>query len=391
LNIGAEFTAYNPDLPGTPYFVYGPSAANGKKGQQVNGTVEAPKNLDYSTVANLLSAINSGQIIAANPGNVKNTDLLQNANITESELVDLLRSQNLLASDGTSIKAPSEGFNLTISKYFGNGKAATATIHFPGSNDNGAPIFYEKPNSTQWQKRYANGVLVVEQGTKWDSAIASNVFAAYISKNDRTRVHVYTVTNNVNTSVPGIYSVTLGATNTATNKTSYKTFQVLVQGNGEKTINYVPGYGVLVWSVDGNTASSTGRTVYTGTAVKTGESTVVDGVSYTKVSYTDQKTGAGITGWVQTQYLSDAWKIGKQSNTNKPSNSSEEKASGVATVTYKGRGGVNLLNAEGKYQNQYVKKGSAWKVFAKKTINGETMYRLGTQSQWIPAKYVSVK
>jgi hypothetical protein len=88
--------------------------------------------------------------------------------------------------------------------------------------------------------------------------------------------------------------------------------------------------------------------------------------------------------------LDGSWK-NNNTNTNKPSTSSEEKVSGVATVTYKGRGGVNLLNAEGKYQNQYVKKGSAWKVFAKKTINGETMYRLGTQSQWIPAKYVSVK
>lgn len=64
--------------------------------------------------------------------------------------------------------------------------------------------------------------------------------------------------------------------------------------------------------------------------------------------------------------------------------------SGVLTVKYNGRGGVNLLDSNGKYQNQYVKRNSKWKVFAKANINGRLMYRIGNQHQWIPATYASI-
>lgn len=63
---------------------------------------------------------------------------------------------------------------------------------------------------------------------------------------------------------------------------------------------------------------------------------------------------------------------------------------GILTVRYNGRGGVNLLDNNGKYQMQYVRKNSRWKVFAKATINGKLMYRLGNERQWIPAQYASL-
>jgi hypothetical protein len=199
--------------------------------------------------------------------------------------------------------------------------------------------------------------------------------------------------SNVNVNVPGVYSVTLKVTNSDGRSTSLTYSVVVTPGNigatATKTVTYVPGYSVRTWAIYGNTPSILGteNNVAANAQIQVypNDTKTIDGVSYTKVVV----SGGDTNKWIQTKYLDGSWK-NTNTNTSKPS-SSEEAMSGVAVVTYKGRGGVNLLNAEGKYQNQYVKKGSAWKVFAKKTINGETMYRLGTQSQWIPAKYVSVK
>ncbi|MCI1290591.1 MAG: SEC10/PgrA surface exclusion domain-containing protein [Lactobacillus sp.] len=73
----------------------------------------------------------------------------------------------------------------------------------------------------------------------------------------------------------------------------------------------------------------------------------------------------------------------------KTENSGQEThLNGTIRVSYSGRGGVRLLNGQGQFMSQVVKKNSLWHVFAKKTINHEVMYRLGSDSQWIPAKYV---
>lgn len=63
---------------------------------------------------------------------------------------------------------------------------------------------------------------------------------------------------------------------------------------------------------------------------------------------------------------------------------------GVATVNYQGSGNVRLVNSQGNYTSQYLPKNSTWKVWEKADINHEPMYRVGNQSQWVPAKYVSV-
>ena len=63
---------------------------------------------------------------------------------------------------------------------------------------------------------------------------------------------------------------------------------------------------------------------------------------------------------------------------------------GVATINYQGSGNVRLVNSQGNYTSQYLPKNSTWKVWEKADINHEPMYRVGNQSQWVPAKYVSV-
>ena len=63
---------------------------------------------------------------------------------------------------------------------------------------------------------------------------------------------------------------------------------------------------------------------------------------------------------------------------------------GTATIKYQGAGNVRLVNSQGNYTSQYLPKNSTWKVWEKADINHEPMYRVGNQSQWVPAKYVSV-
>ena len=63
---------------------------------------------------------------------------------------------------------------------------------------------------------------------------------------------------------------------------------------------------------------------------------------------------------------------------------------GTATINYQGAGNVRLVNSQGNYTSQYLPKNSTWKVWEKADINHEPMYRVGNQSQWVPAKYVSV-
>ena len=52
---------------------------------------------------------------------------------------------------------------------------------------------------------------------------------------------------------------------------------------------------------------------------------------------------------------------------------------------------IALVDGNGNYTGQYLPTNTKWKVFAKKTINGQTYYRLGTDQQWIPASFLQVK
>lgn len=73
--------------------------------------------------------------------------------------------------------------------------------------------------------------------------------------------------------------------------------------------------------------------------------------------------------------------------TQKVNAAEESPCHAVLTVKYDGRGQVRLLDGNGTYQNQYLAKNTTWKTFAKAMINNLVCYRLGTDKQWIPAKY----
>lgn len=98
--------------------------------------------------------------------------------------------------------------------------------------------------------------------------------------------------------------------------------------------------------------------------------------------------------WIPAKYTDrkDA-KLGQNvAVTSKSTNTAynRENYVGVATINYQGAGNVRLVNSQGNYTRQYLPKNSTWKVWEKADINHEPMYRVGNQSQWVPAKYVTV-
>lgn len=49
---------------------------------------------------------------------------------------------------------------------------------------------------------------------------------------------------------------------------------------------------------------------------------------------------------------------------------------------------VRLLDSNGHYQ-KYIKTDTSWKVWAEKTIRGMKCYKIGTDQQWVPAKFTN--
>lgn len=108
--------------------------------------------------------------------------------------------------------------------------------------------------------------------------------------------------------------------------------------------------------------------VVTDTTVKALASKVVNGVTFYKVAENR---------WIPAKFaevLSDK----------------EVAFKGVAKTFVKGHANyaVAMLDANGKYTGKFLKQGSRFKVFAKKVINGHLCYRLGTQAQWVPARFL---
>ena len=108
--------------------------------------------------------------------------------------------------------------------------------------------------------------------------------------------------------------------------------------------------------------------VVTDTTVKALASKVVNGVTFYKVAENR---------WIPAKFaevLSDK----------------EVAFKGVAKTFVKGHANyaVAMLDANGKYTGKFLKQGSSFKVFGKKTIKGRVCYRLGTQAQWVPARFL---
>ena len=70
-----------------------------------------------------------------------------------------------------------------------------------------------------------------------------------------------------------------------------------------------------------------------------------------------------------------------------------EKKNGVAYAPIINRNPnwmIQLMDSAGHYTGKYIKTNTRWKYFDVKTIKGMKYYKLGTDKQWVPAKYLKV-
>ncbi|WP_366791812.1 hypothetical protein [uncultured Lactobacillus sp.] len=51
---------------------------------------------------------------------------------------------------------------------------------------------------------------------------------------------------------------------------------------------------------------------------------------------------------------------------------------------------IQLMNGTGHYTGKYIKTNTRWKYFDVRSIKGMKCYKLGTDKQWVPAKFLKV-
>lgn len=387
INVSRKIRAVDASREGTPFFelkgiqVYGDLVMPNDVVGAENGAIALKTSSNTSSVENAVEALKSS--ITA----FKSSSDTAKANYSYNVKQDLANQGITVKADG-SFTATNFFVTLTATNW-DNGKTASVRVPFTAQKaiDNSLPNFKATTKTsddatptpeTLTNGQTSKGYVTITKGAAFDPTDTIHA-TAFASAGNGTQVKFTAVSNNVNTQVPGFYTVQLSATN-SNGKSATVTVRVKVLDTEYNldTINYVPGYGVNVWALAGNSfARFTGVRTLHGTSVKTWDKTTVNGVEYTRIGAKNDNT------WVQSRYL--ASKAGQATT-------GETALSAKATVVYHGKGGVALRDANGKITGkQYVKNNTSWKVFAKKTVNGKTMYRLGSQSQWILAQYVTVK
>ena len=394
--VTAKVTAYNSAEVGQPYFT---NAANGQvigNGDYVNA-IGAWSN----TVAGIKD--NAERLVVARYNDANGTAHALNVTTTTSEIASQLSNQGVSVNNGV-ISSNATSFYVTLTTVNPvNNKTATVKVQFKKNQNNNAYPLIQYNYNGQWNNvqqgsdslGQVGGIRLTAGSTAARAFRAGNNFRAFATVVNSGQLSLQVVTNTVNPEVPGVYKVTLRATNPNGLSTDF-TYNVMIEPaapseNTTATVHFANGYSVNLWNVlSNNSVAFTGSHIPAGSTVTTHETKTVNGVSYTRIT-TNKFTGNGY--WIQTQYLSDAWKDGQSSNTNTSTSSSKEEAfNGVVVVRYNGKGSVALVDSEGNYgTGNYAKKNMAYKAFAKKTINGKTYYRLGTDKQWIPAQYVEVR
>lgn len=121
--------------------------------------------------------------------------------------------------------------------------------------------------------------------------------------------------------------------------------------------------------------------------------------------FTDNWHGLNVDGNISLIDLhkdSGTAKVQKKSTSNKPSSASkpqkeqkgaEKKATGVVYAPVINRNPswlISLRDSNGHATGKYIRTNTQWKYFATKIIGGKKYYKLGTEKQWVPAKYLKV-
>lgn len=115
----------------------------------------------------------------------------------------------------------------------------------------------------------------------------------------------------------------------------------------------------------------------------------MDGVAIWQ--FCDNWKGLNVDGNVS---LIDLHKDTAVKKTTKPAEKSKlEKKTGFVyapVINHNPKWMIKLMDSAGHYTGKYIKTNSRWKYFDVKAIKGMKCYKLGTDKQWVPAKFVKV-
>ena len=116
----------------------------------------------------------------------------------------------------------------------------------------------------------------------------------------------------------------------------------------------------------------------------------MDGVAIWQ--FCDNWKGLNVDGNISLIDLhNDGTKKSTSSKASKPSGTQKERKTGVVyapVINHNPNWKIKLLDGNGHYTDQYIKTNTRWKYFDVKTIKDMKCYKLGTNKQWAPAKYL---
>ena len=315
VTVNAKFASQQ----GTPYFY------NRKSNMVVNNgdTVNLDNIANGFSSQDLLNAINKNYGWKTSDQSNDSITMTTTASDVESQLI----AQGLKRASNGNFDYPANGFNLKLTAKSENGNPASVTVRINKNVNLNAPVFLVRDKAESTGTVYFNNNLVykgeefvagpqivynyddvLKKGGKnynFGGLVVPYVQSAYTGKDGKSEfatnadklLHAakQQVINDkstsvddskVNTSVAGMYPVTITATNPA-GLTSKLTVYVVVMGNPEKAPQeYVKADNTKVYNINGNVVSEAANVsaLSKGAAVYTFGKVTVNGVEYTRIN-----------------------------------------------------------------------------------------------------------
>ncbi|MDE7056024.1 MAG: SLAP domain-containing protein, partial [Lactobacillus sp.] len=356
------------------YFVNAETNQQIPNGGLYGNTVKA----DFTNVDTLLAALKGTAYVIPSPNSEVTT--------TANDIKNQLTNQGIKVDNSNNYNANGQKYTITLTvKNNKSGNTATVKINFYNEADAYAefPIIQFRSlgtrdwvNLKQGEKVFnttnSAAIVLTENKNDLSQFKPTDYFRAIVNShvNNQYLSNLKVVSNNVDTHTPGVYSVTVEATNNAGKTTSVK---VPVYVNGEngvvKVISTKPGYPVNLYKIfdNGNVEDANDQaTYYNGEGVLTFDTKTVDGVEYTRVGKADANL------WIKS---SDLKVIPKE----------------LAKT-----GEVKVMHNSYIYDKNHNRIGtgkiatySEVSVYGTTTINGKKFYRISaTKDQYIDAENV---
>lgn len=279
-----SFKVPDSSIPGTPYFT---------KRDSDTVITNAVLTMDYNNVNKMVEAIQDS--IDAHGGDSKNTaydsDLV-------SDLTSQLQAQNIKVEADGSFKPTNDKLTVNYIVHFANGKTGTLPVTFninKNAVDPTNPIISISDTNKVSGKDGAFTYSDLDLNSNVTANDIAKAFKAKASKTDDTAVDVTVQSSNLNTAVPGIYTIVLQAKN-KDGKTSTATVSVTVKAKDNSnnsdsntntaknmTVQYEDGESIPIYKVKDGKAVKSGMLLKNGSIVATFGQETIDGVSYTKI------------------------------------------------------------------------------------------------------------